>query len=216
MANQDFDLMRYHDGELDEPAEGDARRQLETDLKSDSRLAGHREGLVEVGELVRGHLELEADAAEPRLVAMWSEIEKRLENERRSPAIVVEEAPTPRPAPVGTRAGMRWFERVRSHVLTGALSAGAVAAVALLLRTNQPSGGGEVVVSGGAGRGIETVEVGSGGSPPIAIEPAVLRTPPQVELLDVTEGTGTVLTIEDEDGETAVIWVTPNDVVEGL
>ena len=44
----------------------------------------------------------------------------------------------------------------------------------------------------------------------------MLASAPEIESLDVAEGTGTVMTIEDEDGETAVIWVTPEDTVEGL
>ena len=39
--------------------------------------------------------------------------------------------------------------------------------------------------------------------------------PPEVESLDTPEGSGTVFTIEDEDGNAAVIWVEP-DEVEGL
>jgi hypothetical protein len=43
-----------------------------------------------------------------------------------------------------------------------------------------------------------------------------MRSPPAIESLDTPDGTGTVLNLEDEDGHTAVIWVTPADTVEGI
>ena len=79
------------------------------------------------------------------------------------------------------------------------MSAGAVAALALILRP-----------AAGPGEG-GTMDHGA-----IDVRPVSLRSPPAIEALDTPEGTGTVLNYEDEDGHTAVIWVTPADTVEGI
>ncbi|NJO35006.1 MAG: hypothetical protein HC869_19715 [Rhodospirillales bacterium] len=48
-----------------------------------------------------------------------------------------------------------------------------------------------------------------------ALPATFVSAPPEVESLDVPNGTGTVLTMEDEDGATAIVWVTPDDA-EGI
>ena len=64
-------------------------------------------------------------------------------------------------------------------------------------------------------RGTADPDAGpSGGAIPVT--PVVDHVPPAVESLDVPEGSGTVYTIEDDDGDATVIWVTPADTVEGL
>lgn len=145
----------------------------------------------ELGELVRGHLELAADQAEPRLAGLWDLVERRLDLADDAVAAPAPAAP-PAPASIWSRA-WTWLTGHRSHVITGFVSAGAVAALALALR---PSSTPRVVV--------RTVAV-----PAIAPTAVLARTPPEVESLDVGDGTGTVFTIDDEDGETAVIWVEP-------
>ncbi len=218
-ADRDFDLMRLHDDELDPADDGLRRRELEVALAGDPALAGKRAALGELSELVRGHLELAADAAEPRLDAMWREVEKRIELDRKAAAApVVTRAASAEPAPAGLLARLgRWFERTRGHILTGAVSAGAVAALALVLRAGEevpPVGPGPVAGTELAGHGVGP---GPGpGAGPIVAQPVLQPSAPEIESLDVAEGTGTVMTIEDEDGETAVIWVTPEDTVEGL
>jgi len=150
----------------------------------------------ELGALVRGHLELAADEAEPRFADLWDLIERRLD---------VDEEPVERAAePAGSRwAAVRsWFSGHRSHLATGLISAGAVAALAFALRP--------------APTEREVVR-----APPaiLQIDTALSASPPEVESLDVTGGSGTVFTITDEDGETAVIWVDlddPADVTEGI
>jgi hypothetical protein len=61
----------------------------------------------------------------------------------------------------------------------------------------------------GGDRGIATT------NGPIQVRPAALRSLPAVESLETPGGTGNVLEIDDEDGHTAVIWVTPQDI-EGI
>jgi anti-sigma factor RsiW len=186
----DLDLMMHVDGELEAGEESAvAERMDEPDVR------GKAAAVRELGELVRGHVELATDEAEPRLAGMWAELAKRLDNERQA-------APSVRAAQPAADAGVwkavsRWIERYRGHVLTGALSAGAVAAVALVLRPAVPG------QQGGAAMGTS------------AIPATFVSAPPEVESLDVPNGTGTVLTMEDEDGATAIVWVTPDDA-EGI
>ena len=44
----------------------------------------------------------------------------------------------------------------------------------------------------------------------------VVHQPAEIQSLDTPGGTGTVFNLEDEDGDTTVIWVTPEDNVEGI
>lgn len=189
----DVDLMMHVDGEL--PA-GDSQR-LDAQLVAGSDVpssAGRTKvaAVRELGELVRGHIELATDEAEPKLAGMWRELSKRLDNE------VAPEAPARKVEAGGIGSWLlQWFERYRGHVLTGTLSAGAVAALALLLRPS-PAAVPE----------------------PLALPRQPLPTatlvsaPPEIEALDVPNGSGTVLTLEDEDGAAAIVWVTPEDVEE--
>jgi hypothetical protein len=102
----------------------------------------------------------------------------------------------------------RWFDRYRGHLLTAAVSAGAVAALALLLRDpapDMPNGNNNVAVGSGS--------AGSGKSEPTLVNN---HEPAEIQSLDTPDGTGTVFNLEDEDGSTTVIWVTPDDTVEGI
>jgi hypothetical protein len=174
----DIVLMQHVDAELAEGETAEIRSQIERDADARTKL----ESLGEMTELVRGHLELSADAvADRRFSSMWREIGKTLDAD----------------APAGLWARVTaWLDRHRGHVITGAVSAGAVAAIALIVRPGDP----------------ETVKQ----SGPIDVQPAALRSPPAIESLDTPDGTGTVINIEDEDGHAAVIWVTPADTVEGI
>jgi hypothetical protein len=89
----------------------------------------------------------------------------------------------------------RWFDSYRGHIITGAVSAGAVAALALILRSP------DATVSP-TGKPIDNM--------PVVHQPA------EIQSLDTPGGTGTVFNLEDEDGDTTVIWVTPDDTVEGI
>lgn len=185
----DVDLMMHVDGELESAEESAVAARMDEPVTR-----GKAAAVRELGELVRGHVELATDEAEPKLSAMWTQLAKRLDNEssaaRSSTAVPVSDQG------VWSAVG-RWFERYRSYVLTSALSAGAVAALALLLRPATPD---EIYPGGKAGTG------------PLA--PTFVSSPPEIESLDVPNGTGTVLTMEDDDGGTAIVWVTPDDVEE--
>jgi len=198
----DADLMALADGELDERAS----RDLEDTLARDPLARGKLDAIGELGDLVRGHLELSADEIPlKKLDALWREIDKGIDLAA-TPATDASRAKQPAPAGVLQRVG-RWFERHRGHVLTGAVSAGAVAALALLLRNPttpvvQPPGGGGLA-SGSNKSSATLVSDHENG-------------PAEIESLDTPDGTGTVFNLQDEDGDTTVIWVTPEDTVEGI
>lgn len=178
-AADDLELMQHADGELDETLDASIRTRIEKDVDSRTKV----ESLAQVSELVRGHLELSSDELlDRKFQSMWRNIDKALDAE---------------PKTVWSRVS-GWFERYRGHVITGMVSAGAVAALAIVLRPSSDS----------APRETEFA--------PISVQPAALRSPPAIESLDTPGGTGTVLNLEDEDGNTAVIWVTPEDTVEGI
>lgn len=172
----DAELMEHADGEREDA-------ELAELLARDPGARAKVFAVQELGELVRGHLELSADEVhDAKFAAMWRRIDDQLAAPRGAWARV-----------------MAWFDRYRSHVITGAVSAGAVAALALVLRPSAPDGG-------ALGRPGDAIDV----------RPAALRAAPEIDALDTPGGTGTVINLDDEDGHTAVIWVSPADTVENL
>lgn len=176
----DLDLMLHADGELDERSAPDVRSHIERNSDAQTKV----ESLGQMHELVRGHLELAADALpERRFDQMWREVSRSIDVDQ----------------PVGIWARITsWFDRHRGHVITGMVSAGAVAAVALMLRPGDP----------------DPIVTNTGGA--IDVQPAALRQPPVIDDLETPGGNSTVLNIEDEDGHMTVIVVTPEDTVEGI
>jgi hypothetical protein len=174
----DLELMEHADGEA-----GDARAaaRLARDPDAQAKIAA----IHEIGELVRGHLELSTDAvAEPKFAAMWHRIDDQLE--------------APRASGLWARLAA-WFDHYRGHVITGAVSAGAVAALALVLRPGVPD------------RGIPGLRGGA-----IDVRPVALRATPEIDVADTPGESSTVINLDDEDGHTTVIWLTPADTVEGI
>ncbi len=188
--DRDLDLMEHADGEattkLGELGELDAEGQRKVDA------------LRELGELVRGRLELAADdVPEAKFASMWREIDKQIDLGASLAAPVRSPAPAPASnAGFLTRLG-RFLERYRSQIITGAVSAGAVAALALILRSG-----------GDPGTHRESHD-------PIKVQ-TVSHRPAEIEALDTPDGTSSVFNVDDEDGSTTVIWVTPEDTVEGI
>jgi hypothetical protein len=175
VSKHDIDLMQHADGELDS-ADVKARIEKEPDARAKV------ESLAQMHEVVRGHLEMSADAIpDRRFDTMWREISRAVDVEQ----------------PRGVLSRIRsWFDRHRGHVITGMVSAGAVAALALILRGD--------------------TEKEAGGPGAIDVQPAALRPAPVIEDLETPGGNSTVLNIEDDDGHTTVIVVTPADTVEGI
>jgi anti-sigma factor RsiW len=188
----DADLMALADGELDERE----ARELEDRLARDPIARGKLDAVGELGELVRGHLELSADAVpQKKLDALWREIDKGIERASDTSPATTKQAAAAAPAGFLRRVG-RWFDAHRGHIISGVVGAGAVATLALVLRG--PSGD----------------HLGNKGSHPI--DTTTVSAPAEIESLDTPGGTGTVFNLEDDDGDTTVIWVTPEDTVEGI
>jgi anti-sigma factor RsiW len=183
-APDDIELMQHADGELGERDSA----AVEARLAKDPDARAKHEALLESHELLRGHLELAADnVSERRFDAMWKEID------------AATSAPASAPS-FWSRLGS-WLDRHRGHLFTGALSAGVVAALALILRPGGTTNN----------EGTQAAR-----APAIDVRPASMRTAPEIESLETPDGEGTVLNLEDEDGHTTVIWVTPEDTVEGI
>lgn len=190
---EDSELMQHADGELDERS----AREVEDVIVRESEARAKVVAIGQLGELVRGHLELSADAVpEPRFAAIWREIDKRVELDAETDAARADEPEPARGASVWRRMSS-WLDRHRGHILTGVVSAGAVAALALVLRPPIPSS----PISGGGGA--------------LDVQPVAFR-PAEIESLDTPGGTPTVFQLQDENGGATVIWVTPADTVEGI
>lgn len=167
--------MQHADGELDS---AEVKARLDKDPEARAKV----EALGQMHEVVRGHLEMSADAIpDRRFDTMWREISRAVDVEQ----------------PRGVLSRIRsWFDRHRGHVITGMVSAGAVAALALILRGD--------------------TDKDAAGPGAIDVQPAALRPAPVIEDLETPGGNSTVLNIEDDDGHTTVIVVTPADTVEGI
>src|ERR1044071_7088532 len=112
--------MEHADGEH---GDADFAARIERDPDARTKVAA----VKQIGELVRGHLELSADAVhDAKFAAMW----RRIDDQLVAPA-----------TGLWSRISS-WFDRYRGHVVTGAVSAGAVAALALVLRPSATDNGG--------------------------------------------------------------------------
>jgi hypothetical protein len=168
----DLELMEYADGERDDA-------ELAAQLDGDPEARAKALAIQQLGELVRGHLELSADAVhDAKFAAMWRRIDSQLVA----------------PATGFWSRVSTWFDRYRGHVITAAVTAGAVAALALILRPGTPD-------LGVAGAGAHLIDV----------RPVALRSAPEIDALDTPGGSSTVISLDDDDGHAAVIWVTPED-----
>ena len=189
-ARDDIELMQHADGELPDDK---LVAEIEAHLERDPEARAKSQALGQVGEVVRGHLELAADDVPARRFdQMWRTVSREIA--RAEPAA----SKVAHPGVWAKISG--WFERHRGHIFTGVVSAGAVAALALVLR---PGTHDDTRTPPFAGDAID-------------VRPAAFREAPEIDSLDTPDGTGTVLNLEDEDGHTAVIWVTPADTVEGI
>jgi len=167
----DLEIMELADGESDDP-------YLVSQIEGDPESRAKARLIQQMGELVRGHLELSADAVhDAKFAAMWRRIDGQL---------------VPPVSGLWSRISA-WFDRYRSHIITGAVSAGAVAALALVLRPGVPDPG------------------QPGSTSTIIVRPVALRANPEIDALDTPGASSTVINLDDDDSHAAVIWVTPDD-----
>jgi hypothetical protein len=211
---RDIDLMQLADGELAPEESARLEAQVEADPEAAEKLAG----IQEVGEVVRADLEIAADEAEPKLGRMWAEIEKRMELDATAQDIVIRSPDGSRgPAKVAAPASpgvwgriSKWIDTYRGHVLTGVLSAGAVAAIVLALRPSP------TVAPNAPAPTVAVKNSAPEPSQPQVI-PVAQPSPVEIDAVEAPTGTSTVFTYQSDDGEeNTVIWVTPDDTTEGL
>jgi hypothetical protein len=196
---KDVDVMRYADGEVSGAESDRLKNYIDGDVQAREVVGGIRE----LGGLLRTHLEIETDRVEQnKFDRVWADIQRATQAPQRASR---ESAAITNPVPI--KHGLRsrwdaWWENFHGHVLTGAATAAAVLLLVIAIRPFE--------------REVEktvTVEIPA---PPVAIMPA--SQPPEIENLEIYQGTGMILTVPGEGGDapTAVIWLNSNqDIAEG-
>lgn len=213
--------MAYADGELDD----ETAAAVEAFLAEDAGAHQKRVALGQMNDVVRSYLELAADDAEPRLDAMWATIERRIQANGVAAPASVAAARAGASAPVAAsaarasaaqasdaaraldaaRAGKTglwarigaWLEEYRGYFATGALAAAAAAVLVMALRPPQVV---ERVV-------VAPAPQDSPRNPPQMVN---VSTPPEVEVLEVNDGSASVFTLPKEkegDVTAGVIWL---------
>jgi hypothetical protein len=212
--NKDIDLMLLADGELGEEEARELARALEGDESAQRKL----EALGQVGDTVRTYLEDETDRAaahSARFARLWDDIERGIRAEpapatalsqrsRKRPGVSDGETDDAQPAGFGEML-QRWFGGWRGNVVSGLVAGAAVVALVVATRPFERVVERQVAV--------EPVERG-----PVQVMPAALQSqPPEIEDLEIFDGSGIVLTVpgEDEDSPSAVIWISNDDKIEG-
>jgi anti-sigma factor RsiW len=198
----DEELMRYQDGEMSPQEARALERRLAASPEAQAAAQVMKEALAQVGDVVRARYEAAAEDAQPRLDVLWNRLERQLTGR-----------PEARPSP-GWVARLRdWLDDHRSHVLTGAVCA-AVGAFVAVVMAGHPSKVAPKVVE----RVVEKdnyVYVPETPGMPFSTEVAQADTPApaEIESLEVTGGSGTIVRVPDEEGDssTTIIWVTPNE-----
>ena len=227
----DVDLMQYVDGELDEATATALEAHLDrAGEASDDWLKV--QALDQMSDTVRSYLELQADAAEPRLDSMWEVIGAKIaedtgvEGARQSRS----QSDDTRAVRVGRLARIvGFFEGYRGHILTGAVAAGAAAAMILALRPSPPE---QIIVErpivvrpqpaqqvnqkvpdNSANNLAQEPEVALPQVKLVADEPSA----PEIEELEVHGGSGTVFVLpsEGEDDVSATVIFIDFDEAEG-
>jgi len=179
------DLMLFADGELTGTAAEEIGAAVSENTVARERVAAVRE----IGEVLRGHLELETDEtlSNARTARMWDGIESGIASPSRG-GVAREEAQ------MGLWESLtRWWDSFHSHVLVGA---GVGVATLLLVVAVRPFE-----------REVERTVQAPSRLPVRAV--ALQGQAPEVENMEIYDGQGMILTVAGEDGEapTAVIWL---------
>ena len=149
------------------------------------------DGVTALGEGIRTYCELEADSASSQLDALWAKIETDINAGEKVRAIK-------KPASIPGKTIFPWWQTP----WVGALAGAGVAAAAILF----------VFVARPFERVVETT-VAAPSTPSLVTPVSVSHSPPEVENLEVHNGSGFILTIPggENESDTAVIWVTPEE-----
>lgn len=195
----DAQWMQWADDEAAIPAAGDDGADGGGDMLRRGDVVGRV--VSDLGQVVRAHYDAAADKNDDDVAALWASIAGELATPTASRPVAM---------PAGTAAPSTGWWR---YALTGLASA-ALASVLTFAIVRQ---GGSPTVATSPARLPGGTQVGATPVDPTSAEmivPAIYRQPPTVETLDVATGSGTVITVEDPEGNAAIIWVTPNDIGE--
>ena len=207
----DVEIMMFLDGEL----EGSEANAIAEYLEANAEAASVAASIGQVSELVRGSVDLDADAAESKLAGLWAGIEKSIDSNGVS-KVAAEMAPV---ISIQSKAEEKatdqlvkkaaWFGGWQSHLVIGAVAAAAAFLLMYTQRGDSVDRAPAVANTSDQGRAMEP-----------RIVPVTLRyQEPEVEELEVYDGSGVILTVpadeESDEAATAVIWISSDtDVVE--
>ena len=210
------DIMMFLDGEL----EGSEAKAVERYLAESDDASSVAASIGQVSELVRGSVDLDADAAEDRLAGLWAGIEKSIDSNGVSkdasavaPVLSIQSKAEEKATQELVKTS-GWFGGWQSHLVIGAVAAAAAFLLMYTQRSDSEDTGPTVA---------ETTDPGAasqGATLEPRIVPVALRSQePEVEELEVYEGSGVILTVpadaESDEAATAVIWISSDtDVVE--
>lgn len=204
----DLDIMMFLDGELSgEQADAVARF-----LESSEEAKAKATSLEQISALMQGGIELDADDAADKLAGLWSGIDTAIhangasQNADFAVVSVAKQAEDRATDALVAKTTGHWFGGWQSHIMTGAFVAVAVAVLMIATRPEPAAP-------------IQQTMVRQ--APVVALPAAALASQdPEVEELDVYDGTGVIMTIpgdDEEGGDSAstVIWISNDtDLVE--
>ncbi len=219
----DLDIMMFLDGELS----GDEAKRVEVFLDSDEEANTKAACLGQMTALVRGSVELAADAAEDKLAGLWAGIESGIQTEMNMADLAsvsgqaVSEASSVTVeadvVPIGSAAKKAeeratqelvekasWFGGWQSHIMTGAIVAAAVAVLMVATRSDQAQ---ETATA--------RTTISTPANQPITMPVVLKPQAPEIEKLEVYDGSGTIMMVGGPDDSSAVVWISNDtDVVE--
>jgi hypothetical protein len=213
----DLELMMLADGELEPGRAREVAAAAERDPTAKAKLAG----LAQVGAAVKATLEGEAAHAEadvPEFADMWGHIERKLaapERDEGEDRVRVPPARAPSRSNAdalgGWASARAWLSGHRGHMLSGLVSAGAVAGIMLWLRPpGAPIAASDEAAPSHSAPIRATVVASAPPCTPAGAVPLAPAAPPEVEDFEVYGGSGMVFTLPSEgagDSSATVIWI---------
>lgn len=203
-----LDVMQYADGELDQERAQEVAAFVESETGREQLLA-----MAEISDGVRSHIESATSERAPDFAKLWATIERRITANGAAPHGVATPSEIP---PERARRGFfaelgAWLDRYRGHFVTGAVAAGAAAALMVAIG-DPPSEQARNPAVADRPPVFDTGPRLDSFMDPSVAPVALASQPPEVEQLEVYGGSGMVLTLPDEDGGgTAVIWLSGED-----
>lgn len=141
-----------------------------------------------LGELLRTHVELEADELDHAQANAWLSI--------RDSIATSSEAKKPSAQKPFWEKLIHWMQGPKGYFAVAGLSAAAVAALFLMREDTHHH-------DGGADTPVAQISNSSSPAPTIPVSGA----PTEVQKLEIDQGQGAIYSVVDDDGETTMIWI---------